>query len=412
MNASVRSPYPAAVAALTLFLLLLGGLAALAPAPAAAGPSVPLACEDGAQPGGAPFRICLPAFGWNGSLVVYAHGYVAPDEPIGIPEDQLSIGGFSLADAITLQGYAFAVSGYRRNGLAIREGVEDLVELVALFRSRYGAPHRVILTGVSEGGAIAVLGLERHPEVFDAGLALCGPYGDFQRQVDYFTDFRVVFDYFFPGVIAGTPITIPDTVRTTWTSSYYSETVRPLLLDPASALSMTQVISVTGAAVDATNVPTSTAATFERLLWYNIISTNDATQQLGGNPFGNRARVYRGALDDDALNLGVFRVDADAAAVTTIGQYYESAGTLRAPLITLHTTGDEVTPYWHAVAYEQKVTAVGSSEFYEPRRVERFGHCNFTLPEVQDAFTDIAQQAAARLFYLPAITAEGSEEPK
>ena len=42
-----------------------------------------------------------------------------------------------------------------------------------------------------------------------AALALCGPVGDFAGQIDYLGDFRVLFDYFFPGVIPGDRWTCP-----------------------------------------------------------------------------------------------------------------------------------------------------------------------------------------------------------
>jgi len=32
-------------------------------------------------------------------------------------------------------------------------------------------------------------------------LAVCGPIGSFQQQIDYLGDARVLFDYFFPGVL-------------------------------------------------------------------------------------------------------------------------------------------------------------------------------------------------------------------
>ena len=158
--------------------------------------------------------------------------------------------------------------------------------------------------------------------------------------------------------------------------------------------------------MDASAFPTSTEPTFSRLLWYNILSTNDARQQLGGNPFGNVTRPYTGSLDDVALNLGVFRVAAEPAAVATIAQQYEPSGVLRVPLITMHTTGDEITPYWHAALYQQRIDAAGSGALYEHRAVERFGHCNFTLAEVQSAFSVIVERANARALYLPAILDE------
>ena len=45
---------------------------------------------------GAIYCIVVPA-DWNGDLVVYAHGYVRPSEPVGIPEDQMVLPGLGLS---------------------------------------------------------------------------------------------------------------------------------------------------------------------------------------------------------------------------------------------------------------------------------------------------------------------------
>ena len=71
------------------------------------------------------------------------------------------------------------------------------------------------MTGVSEGGLITALAIEQRPDVFDGGLSTCGPIGDFSQQINYFGDFRVLFDYFFPGVMPGSPISIPSHSSTT-----------------------------------------------------------------------------------------------------------------------------------------------------------------------------------------------------
>src|SRR5215210_543891 len=45
-------------------------------------------CTDGMLEHGALYRICFPA-AWNGDLVVYAHGYVAPSRELALPEDEI-----------------------------------------------------------------------------------------------------------------------------------------------------------------------------------------------------------------------------------------------------------------------------------------------------------------------------------
>ena len=68
---------------LVLLAALLGGAAPVAPvAPVAAQAApVPGPCVDGTLPHGALSRICVPASGWNGDLVVWAHGYVDFTQP-------------------------------------------------------------------------------------------------------------------------------------------------------------------------------------------------------------------------------------------------------------------------------------------------------------------------------------------
>ena len=365
-------------------------------------PAAPLTCVDGPQPSGAVYRICLPASGWNGDLVVYAHAYVAPDKPVGLPEDQLKVGGVVIADVVTQAGYAFAATSYRRNGLAVREGVDDLVELIDVFSQIYGPPRRVILTGVSEGGAIAALALEAHPDVFDGGLALCGPYGNFQSQVDYLTGFRAVFDFYFPGLMPPTPIDVPPALLSTWETNYYSETVKPVITAPSSALSVTQILSATGAAVDLA-LPATTEQTFERLLWYNVFSTNDGKQQLGGNPYDNSTHVYTGTLDNTALNKDIFRTTADITATLAISNGYQTTGHVRVPLIMMHTSGDPVIPYWQAALYEQKVAAAKTAPYFNSIRIDRYGHCSFSAFEVLTQFQEIAKKVNEGKVYLPAV---------
>src|SRR5205085_6192560 len=126
------------------------------------GSATPGICVDSTLPSKALSRICVPASGWNGALLVYAHGYVAPTLPVAI--DDPAFGGTPLSSTIQSLGYAFATTSYRRPGLAILEGVGDIRELVAAFPSVAGVvPNRSYLIGFSEGGLISALLAERSP---------------------------------------------------------------------------------------------------------------------------------------------------------------------------------------------------------------------------------------------------------
>ena len=352
----------------------------------------PLAtCEpDGTQASGAIYRICMPpgfpfSLPWNRDLVVYAHGYVAPGKPVGIPEDQLQLpDGTYIPDLVVLAGYAFATTSYSVNGLAVREGISDVVDLVNIFRMKQPMLDQAYLVGPSEGGLITTLAVEQYADVFDGGLALCGPVGDFTKQINYWSDFRVVFDYYFPGLMPGTAISIPQTLVDTW-DAHYTNTILPVILNPANTITVTQLLSVTQVAY----VPTDTTTisnTIYNLLWYNVIATNDATTRLGGQPFDNQGRVYSGSNDDAALNAGVQRFTAAPAAIAEIQAHYQTSGRPLVPLVTQHTTLDPVAPVWHEDLYRARVIARGMTPRHDDLRVDRYGHCNFQPGEVLAAF--------------------------
>ncbi|MEZ4864181.1 MAG: prolyl oligopeptidase family serine peptidase [Caldilineaceae bacterium] len=350
--------------------------------------TVPHACEDGQQSSGATYRICMPTT-WNNDLIVYAHGYVAPNRPIGIPEDQMALpGGLSVDQIATSLGYGFTTSGYRTNGLAIQAGMADLIDVVSIFTAQKGAPNRVLLVGVSEGGAITALALEKHPDIFAGGLAMCGPYGSFQQQITHFGDFRVLFDYFFPQLLPASAVNIPAELLDSWETSYYTNTVQPALLNPANHDNLDQLLATSGAAIDTADSSTQ-EKTAKDLLWYNVFATNDAKAKLGGQPFANQQTSYAGSADDTQLNQDVARFVADQAAIDAIAADYETSGHLSRPLVTLHTTGDPIVPYAQAVAYRGKTIAADNMALHEFMTVQGYGHCQFSTVDVLLAFNKL-----------------------
>jgi pimeloyl-ACP methyl ester carboxylesterase len=343
-------------------------------------------CADGTLEGGALYRVCFPA-SWNGDLVVYAHGYVRPDLPVALPDDV--IGGLPVSAAVNALGYAFATTSYRANGLVADVAVEDLVELDETMRARYRPdPSRTFVVGVSEGGLVAVLALEREPDLYAGGIAACGPIGDFSLQVDYFGDFRAVFDWFFPGVLPGSPILSPAELQQNWDAIYVPAVTAALLDDPAAA---GELLAVTGAPVDAAD-PATIGETVVGILWYTVYSTTDAQTRLGGQPYDNTTRVYQGSSDDAALNAGIGRFTADPAARAALARF-ETTGQVGAPVVTLHTTGDPIVPVTHQGLYATKVADAGAGALLDEDAVDRYGHCTFQQAEIVSAFNALVARA-------------------
>jgi len=362
-------------------------------------------CIDGEQSSGAKYRICKPD-SWNGRLVVYAHGYVAPDRPVELPEDQMSLprSDQPVDEIVTDLQFGFAASSYYTNGLAVLPAISDLLDVVDIFSETYGAPDLVYLVGVSEGGLITALSVEQHPDVYDGGLAMCGPYGDFQGQINHFGDFRVVFDYFFPDVMPGEPLTIPASLQSDWKSGLFTPTLVHTITHASNITAVNQLLTATNVSPWRYDPPTSTAS-IEKLLWYNVFATNDGVAKLGGQPFGNQDRVYSGSDDDTALNEGVQDIAADAGALAKIEAHYQTSGNLRVPLVTLHTTGDAIVPYWHAPLYADKIEAAGRGLYHHHIQVDRHGHCAFTQFDILGAFGKLVAMVdnPPALVFLPLV---------
>jgi pimeloyl-ACP methyl ester carboxylesterase len=387
-------------------VLLIGGSGLVGEAPhaevvsAQPAPPVPGACKDGPLPGGALYRICVPERGWNNRLIVFAHGYVEPGEPLQFASIGEPGTPTYLPTVAQSFGFAFATTTYRQNGLAVLEGVEDIRELAAAFPGVAGvAPQRTYLMGFSEGGLVAALLAERSPGLFSGALSACGPIGDFQKQIDYFGDFRTLFDYFYPNVLPTSPISIPQKLQDDWEKIYAPQVDDVITSNPVSA---TQLISTSLAAVEQPT-PTAIVSSAVNILWYNVFATNDIRQKVGGNPYENQDRRYSGSRDDTALNVGVQRFDADPAARAQL-QCYQTSGVLPIPMIVLHTTGDEIIPFAQAELYREKVRPIGRGSLMVIP-VNRYGHCNFQPFEILGALNQLEARVDASLrVYLPVLT--------
>jgi pimeloyl-ACP methyl ester carboxylesterase len=363
------------------------------------------ACVDGVQSSGALYRICIPNQ-WNGDLVVYAHGYAAPQLPLSIPDDQ--IGGVSLSQTVNQLGYAYASTSYSKNGLAIKEGLADVVDLYNIFTNANARPRFAYIVGTSLGGAVAALAIEKFPHLYNGALPISAPVGNFHGQINHFGDFRVVFDYFFPGVIPGDPFNIPLEVIANFNTVYVPRILAAITADPVAT---SQLLSVTRAPIDPAD-PTSIAATTLGLLFFNVLGSNDSTAELGGLGFDNSRRLYLGSNDDRALNQKIRRFTADQQALRELRNFYETSGNVPVPVVTLHPADDPLVLSLQSKTYQIKALVRGGFESFSnviPRNVARYGHVNVTAQELLEAFsTLVAKVSGSSLNISPAQAAAGA----
>jgi pimeloyl-ACP methyl ester carboxylesterase len=379
----------------------------VAPDPAILG----MTCTEGTLASGAPYRICVNRALWNGDQVVFVPGYTNPAALPNTPDADL--GGLSAADVVTTLGYAWVSTGFRETGLVVPETWigQDLLAVVQRARTWLRqSGGRVYMTGGSQGGLITALAVERYPQVFTGGLAACGPIGNYRRQLQYVGDFRTVFDYYFDPVIPGWPV---------WTQSalgngaidpaYWNPTNRAVV---GSAIQRYpartgNVLAVTKAPIDAANPGPTTQLTFDDLLRYTFVGTQDLMLKLGGLAYGNIGRIYNGSTNDAALNAGIQRFTFTASATSV--DKLETTGKLTRPLVTLHTTGDHIVPEWHEPLYRAKTSRSFTSWLLHSRlTVSRYGHCTFTADEVLGAFALLVLKATGQNLVL---TPEALAEP-
>lgn len=117
--------------------------------------------------------------------------------------------------------------------------------------------------------------------------------------------------------------------------------------------------------------------------------------RAGGEPFDNRNRIYMGFGDDAALNRTVKRYTANAAARDYVRQYATPTGRITDPILTIHTTSDNLVLGSDVTAYEVPAALAGTSDRFVARFVEASGHCNFTPTQTGVAFDALLEWARA-----------------
>jgi pimeloyl-ACP methyl ester carboxylesterase len=389
--ASVAAKF-AAVAVWIASLMAFPGAAAQAFEPSDICPAVSDAYSGTLATSGAEYVICVPPV-WLGDVALYAHGTVRVTKPggkISTILDELNIEGLSQPEFFNLLGIVFGVAARSDTGWSkLGRAKNELIELRAIVRDRVGKIKGwVYLLGASQGGAIATKLVEQRPELFDGGLAACAPIGRLLKQITYWGNLLVVFDYFFPAFnILKDGLDeprVPGAVRNNWEGvGGVKAQIRAAL--EAKPGRTRQIVDVVGVPTDPDGAVPIAESVLDPLQTA-VFMTNDTITSLGGNPFKNTTRVYSGSNNDTKLNNGVKRYASDKVARDKLSNVYETTGDLPAPLVTIHTTEDPLVPYWHERLYRQKAEAAGGSVLLSQIRVADYGHCTFSPAEVAAAF--------------------------
>jgi pimeloyl-ACP methyl ester carboxylesterase len=348
-------------------------------------------CEPPEQGVHQDYRLICKSENFNGVMVVYAHGYIYPQEELALPLEEIQPFADVIGGLLTL-GFGFATTSYSKTGYAIKDAEVDLNALVDDVQGSEPKASQVLLVGASEGGLITAMMLERDSsERYSGGLALCGPVGGMTQQLNYLGDFRVLFDYFFPSVF---PVGLDDYTDDFYTTAcsdsqwddFYAGQVKTVI--NASPLRTLQLFKITGAAFDLFD-SASFAETAQIDLKYTVCGTKDLVDTASGMPYDNMKTWYDASL---LLNLRVDRVTGDPGAEAYVKNWYDTTGKLRRPLVTLHNLSDPAVPYKHEELYKQKVAAAGKLSNLTSLPALGYGHCNFKPWQVLGAFSVLLNQ--------------------
>jgi hypothetical protein len=312
----------------------------------------------------AKYKIYIPE-NWNKSLVMYAHGY----EEIGEKSELISEDVDEFMEIFTSRGFAFAASAYKRQGLVIKDGMEDTEALRNYFEVNYGKPELCLITGHSMGGIISLASIENLPWEYDGALPLCGWLAPVYTLLKQGLDLLLTYDYFF-GENDGKIISGADYLEV-------EEVRQKINGHPDLALLFAEHFRIR-------------KEDLPDMIGFNQFVLNEILDWAGGLPAGNLSTIYSGFGDSDAaLNRDIRRYEASDQAKSYFIQYHTPTGLLRDPVLALHTTYDEILPVFNYAHYEHLTEINFTSELYFQQYVVRDGHCNFTNGEVAEAFDNL-----------------------
>lgn len=352
------------------------------------------------------YRIEVPAR-WNGTLLVYAHGYIAAASP-GLEAKFKKAGLGPDPDSVAWlldHGYALAASLYSRQGWAVQAAVTNQVALVALFTRRIGPPRRVIAWGSSLGGLISVGLAEQYPHRFSGALPMCGVIAGSIATFDTGLD---------AGYVIKTMLAPSSALQLTGSGDpARDQAILSHVIGLAQATAAGRARLALAAAM--INLPPDPAGETQQQRWITAywvpqltLGAAQAAQLGGGNPTSNVGVTYAALLQrsvdrsevailyrkagisltaDLAALERAARVAADPAAAAYYARYYTPTGHLTVPVLTLHDTGDPRAVVAQERVYADRVRTIGAGALLRQLFVRRSEHCDFTAAERITALT-------------------------
>jgi len=364
---------------------------------------------EGTTGPGSLYAIYVPQ-NWNGDVVYFVHGILPSYAPVELPDDVSDWDGFLLVrDQLGALGFAVAYSSFSENGLALKDAAQRTHQLRGLVASVVkGQPQRSFVVGYSLGTAPAMQLIEKYPKQYDGALMACGMLAGTPRELQFVGDVRALFDYYYPGVLPGDAINVPDgyvpSVAQVAALVQPAVIANPLGLFAIASTAQTPLAYVPGNVTVAGVSQSTLVQSLIVALWYQLIGTPDVVDRTHGHsPYDNSGVTYTlGTPVVPALapvltaaiagsNAGVDRFTSPPDAQNLLAKYYVPTGDLEIPVITVHNLWDYLVPYFHEPAFQQIVQSAGATDMLLQRAVPDYGHCSNTAfrTAVVQSFLDL-----------------------
>ena len=404
------------------FLVLLATALAVMASPVTAGASNPPP-ETGTIDG-ANFLIEMPAT-WNGTLVLYSHGYVVPGNPL-IARDA---GDPVTASWLLANGYAIAGSSYSTNGWALQQAFHDQIALLGHFQDEHGKPRRTIAWGHSLGGIITAGLIQLHPERFAGAIPMCGVVAGGVGVWNEGLDAQFVLKTLAPEP-AASALQLVNITNTGFGSGSNFQLAEFVAAQEQATPQGKARLALAAAVGDtpgwfnrdsAEPAPGDFAAReLNQYLWDSQVDfpflfalRAELEARAGGNPSWNTGVDYAKQLDmsinkDEVVALysaagldlqadlnrlaTAPRISANERSVKYLTKYIVFNGELESPVLTMHTTGDGLVLPQDEQAYSSVVASQDNSSLLRTTFVHRAGHCTFTPAETVTAFQTLIQR--------------------
>jgi pimeloyl-ACP methyl ester carboxylesterase len=331
---------------------------------------------------GAPYRIEVPA-GWNGKLVVFAHGYE------GEGSGQGSVHTSPRGTYLTRQGYAWAASGYRSRGYRPDWFVADTLAVRELFIRDIGLPHWTIIHGMSMGGHVAMASLELYPGVYQGALIECGVIDGISLG-DLHYAWRVAAAHLSGVNVFEEPDRqeLARRVHVQWL---------PLMGAPGSYTERGRRYDSVMKYLMGGDLPLRLQGLEQRYLANLLFSPEDIENHplhRAASTLHIRYRIDPGlGVTEEELNAQIRRKSPapGARSQATDPVFAELTGQITVPVLALHETGDARVPFSLQQMYRRRTLTAGTAYLLVQWAVRWPGHCTFPGEVREQAFDNLGR---------------------